>query len=246
MVRLISRQLEELGRQLLAEIGLDRPHIIADGPYGSVRIPYRSREIEAPWPTSTIEELHVLAHELGHWQLHTEELPRGRWAWRDGLQPYVMEYESEQYAHRRLEALGVPVPETMLAEGKDYVGSWVRRYLRDTADLPDAKITAWAGIDIDRERKAEWGITAHRMLGRYRRDRYVPVDVLVGFIERYAKPGTEVDLIATSTRGKNWLEQTACARPLKRHAEDQSYRVQIEDMLTVARAVPQAVFAQRC
>ena len=247
MISSNTEPLEELGRQLLAEIGLDRPHIIADGAYGCVRIPYRDREIEAPWPTSTIEELHVLAHELGHWKLHTEELPRGRWVWRDGLERYVMEYECEQYAHRRLEALGGPVPEMLVAEGKDYVGHWIRRYLRDTADLPDATIAAWAGIDVKRERRAEWGVRAHRMLGRCRRDRYAPMDVLVGYVERFAKPGTAVDLMATTRRGRNWLERTGCASFTSPHGTYPRYRAPIEDMLTVAHAVVhRAVLAQRC
>ena len=187
-----SRTIEELGRCLLAEIGLDRPHVIADGSYGRVAIPYAKREIEGPWPTTTPEELYVLAHELGHWHLHTELMPRGRWQWLE-LPISRMEYDAEQYAHRRLSELGIDVPASMME-------------------------------------------TALNMLARFQRDRPAASDLLVGFVESFAPPETEVEILVRTARGRRWIEHVSTASRKPVAGRSDLYALPIEAMVSVARA----------
>ena len=99
---------ERLGRELLAEIGLKQPHICLDQLHEFVRIE------DGGWgrlgQPRLVRRSDVLAHEIGHWFLHTEKRRGGVWWFRDGSTEFVLEYEAERYAHRRLRELGVPVP----------------------------------------------------------------------------------------------------------------------------------------
>lgn len=205
--------LEELGRQLLAEIGLEQPHIITDYLRGFVRTANGKREMMAPWPTSTREGLYVLAHEIGHWQLHTVHLGRGWWTHRD-LSTLVMEYESERYAHRRLRELGVPVPRYITRLSKMNVAEKVRAELRHSTDAPDGKIARWAQVDVEKERGVEWGAAAWRMLERARRGKDDAVDILVGFLRKFPRLGTKVQVLALTQRGETWADTMPCLSAL--------------------------------
>jgi hypothetical protein len=202
--RVSEQVLEAAGRQLLAEIHLQQPHIIADGYYGSVSIPGSDRILEGPWPTSDRGMLYVLAHEVGHWVLHTERGPVGNWTWRLGYLDYEGEYEAEQYAHKRLRNFGIAVPKDETECAKANVRQHIRRFLDYGSRLPCAKISKWAGVDIEAERRLEWGFVMSRMLRRMPADDTCAVDLVVGYFDRWIEPNDGVLVIARSDLGRLW------------------------------------------
>ena len=150
---------ERLGRELLAEIGLKQPRVCLDQLHGFVRIEDAGwRILAAPWPTSTRAALYVLAHEIGHWLLHTEKRRGSVLGFRDGSTELVLEYEAERYAHRRLRELGVPVPRWITRVGKRRAAAMIDHQLRTTTQSPHSRIAHWAGVDVAKERQAGWGL----------------------------------------------------------------------------------------
>lgn len=194
--------LERLGRELLAEIGLKEPHVCLEHLHGFVQIEGRGwRTLGAPWPTSSREALFVLAHEIGHWVLHTEKHRGGVWWFRDGTE-LVMEYEAELYAHKRFRDLGVAVPRWISRVGRRRASRLIHDQLRTTSQAPDDHIARSAGVDVGKEREAEWGAAVWKMLPRV--GRHAQADLLVGHIPRRPRAGTGLDILAVTPAGRSW------------------------------------------
>ncbi len=202
-----STRLERLGQVFLREIGLAQPHVIADDMYGSVAIHMRDRILTAPWPTSTRDALYVLAHEVGHWQLHTEWERSGHWVWHD-VETYVMEHEADTYAHRKLRAYGVAVPKHWSDSHKQNVRRHIRQYLRTHIDLPDLRLMQWAGTDVAAERNLEWAIRSWEMLDRVPIGPPVNADVIIGAVDRWCEPDEVVDVFLLTPRGHRWAKRS--------------------------------------
>ena len=119
--RLNSSDLVALGKIFLSEIELPRPHVIADGWYGSVSAPSRERVLTSPWPTEDITSLYILAHEIAHWNMHFEWVPAGFWLGRAEIPSYRKEYEAEFFAHNMLRRYGIAVPRQETIDARENV-----------------------------------------------------------------------------------------------------------------------------
>lgn len=99
----------------------------------------QSREIEAPWPSTSRNRLYILAHEIGHVALdHKPSQLR-----------YVKEFEAEQFAHGLLRQIGVAVPRKMTDRAKGYVRRKIKSALRQRAKWIDPDIADWAGLSLN-------------------------------------------------------------------------------------------------
>lgn len=227
-----KKTLERLGRELLAEIGLARPHYCLDRLHGFVRIENGGwRRLGAPWPTSTRESLFVLAHEIGHWLLHTEKHRGGVWWFRDGSTELVLEYEAELYAHRRLRDLGISVPRWITRVGRRRAAALIHDQLRTTSQTPDEGIARWAGVDIAKERRAEWGVAAWKRLPRVG-TRGKPPDLLIGRLCRRPRAGTKVDVLLITAPGTTWALEV----PLVQRNAAGRHQARIENMMPLVRS----------
>jgi len=231
-----KRTLERLGRELIAEIGLKQPHVYLDQLHGFVRIEGRGwRILGAPWPTSTRAALFVLAHEIGHWVLHTQKHRGGVWGFRDGSTELVLEYEAELYAHQRLRHLGVRVPRWITRVNKRRAAALIRDQLRTTTQTPEEGIAHWAGVRIAKERQAEWGLAAWMMLPRVGRCRQTP-DALIGRAPRRPTAGTSVDVVLITPAGEAWATNK---RLLQAHGAGKR-RLKIEHMMPLMQSAAEA------
>jgi hypothetical protein len=227
---------ERLGRELLAEIGLKEPQACLDQLHGFVRIEDAGwRTLGAPWPTSTRAALYVLAHEIGHWRLHTEKHRGDVRGFRDGSTALVLEYEAGLYAHGRLRELGVPVPRWITGVGKRRAAAMIDHQLRTTTQTPDGAIAHCAGVDVAKERQAEWGLAAWKMLGRAGRCTPAP-DLLAGTVGRRPRAGTNVDILLLSPAGEAWARKTRLVGPI----DAGRCRSKIEQMVPLTQSAAQA------
>jgi len=204
--RLNSSDLVALGKIFLSEIELPRPHVIADGWYGSVSAPSRERVLTAPWPTEDITSLYILAHEIAHWNMHFEWVPAGFWLGRAEIPSYRKEYEAELFAHNMLRRYGIAVPRQETIDARENVRYHLRRFTRFTIQPPDDAICQWARFDVDVERRTEWGILALHAL-KPNRDTEAFADIVIQPVRGYLAPDTQVTFLARSTRAIAWADK---------------------------------------
>ena len=108
-----------------------------------------NRAVAAPWPTSTLDDLLILAHEVGHILLHMEEKKRG-WVWRK-LPEHIMEFEAEEFARNWMLSNGLPFYKDMLEDQQDYVADYI--YLDGYSGKPISVQAARFAIPDERELK---------------------------------------------------------------------------------------------
>jgi len=132
----------QLGRELLATIGLEQPTAVRKTLSGRAgRRRDGSITLTCPWPTTTRRRLYIAAHEVAHIVLHYH--PDGTRITRPS---HVKEFEAERWAHQWMRSHGVPVPRKDTARAKNYVRTKIRRAIKNGAKAIDAKAAKYAGM----------------------------------------------------------------------------------------------------
>lgn len=94
-----------------------------------------SRNIIAPWPTSTRWRLYILAHEIGHVTLRHDL---------GGMPSYAREFEAELFAHKLMRVQGIEVANEMTVRAKSYVSRKITQSLMSRCKRLDPSIVNWA------------------------------------------------------------------------------------------------------
>lgn len=143
-----ARRNAALGEALLQQFGVSKAELVpSKAAVGFTGFTYNNELlIGAPWPTSTLEQLFVLAHEIGHLRLHVRRNKDG-WYCLSPQPNYVLEYEAERFAVDWFGANGLEVPPSVLAKARQNVANKIAD-AEAAGDVPIAlEIAEWAHLD---------------------------------------------------------------------------------------------------
>jgi len=79
---------------------------------------YEKRRITLRWPISSVHDVFIFLHEVGHARIHASEADNGN--------RYIHEYEAERYAMRAVRHEGLPVTREELKAAKQNVRERIR------------------------------------------------------------------------------------------------------------------------